>query len=57
MRRIPLSYDNCNPEQSARELVFAFDPTWKTHPGEIEIIKFTDGITNNVSLLATNKEL
>jgi hypothetical protein len=49
LHRIPLSYHNKNPEQSARELVFAFDPSWKTDEGEIEIIKFTDGITNNVS--------
>jgi hypothetical protein len=48
LHRIPLSYDNKSPEQSARELVFAFDPSWKTEEGEIEIIKFTDGITNNV---------
>ena len=50
LHRIPLSYDNKNPEQSARELVFAFDPSWKTEEGEIEIVKFTDGITNNVCL-------
>lgn len=50
LHRIPLSYDNKNSEHSARELVFAFDPSWKTDEGEIEIIKFTDGITNNVFL-------
>jgi hypothetical protein len=50
LHRIPLSFDIKNPEQSARELVFAFDPSWKTDKGDIEIIKFTDGITNNVGL-------
>lgn len=50
LHRIPLSFDNKNAEQSARELVFALDPSWKTDEGEIEIIKFTDGITNNVRL-------
>jgi hypothetical protein len=54
LHRIPLSYDSKNPEQSARELVFAFDPAWKTEPGDIEIIKFTDGITNNVCVLSAS---
>lgn len=48
LHRIPLSYDNKNAEQSALELVFALDPSWRTDEGEIEITKFTDGITNNV---------
>lgn len=55
LHRIPLSYDNKASEQSALELVFAFDPALKTDPGDIEIIKFTDGITNNVGLLPAGK--
>ena len=49
LRYIPLSYNNSEPEDSALRLVYAIEPKWREEEGVVEITKFTDGITNNVS--------
>ena len=50
LRRISLAYNNAESESSALRLVYAIEPKWREEEGEIEVTKFTDGITNNVSL-------
>lgn len=50
LRRITLSYINAEPESSALRLVYAIEPKWREEQGEIQVTKFTDGITNNVSV-------
>jgi ethanolamine kinase len=49
LRYIPLSYNNSESEDSALRLVYAIEPKWREEEGVVEITKFTDGITNNVS--------
>jgi ethanolamine kinase len=49
LRHIPLSYNNSESEDSALRLVYAIEPKWREEKGVVEITKFTDGITNNVS--------
>lgn len=50
LMHIPLSYTNVDSEQSALRLVYAIEPKWREDKGSIEISKFTDGITNTVSV-------
>lgn len=45
---IDLSYDHTNSVDSLRKLVFNIHPKWREHTDELEIVKFTDGITNTV---------
>ena len=45
---LPLTFDNADAENSALKLVYEFNPSWKTSEGEVEIVKFTDGITNTL---------
>ena len=49
LRRISLSYKTSESEDSALRLAYAIEPKWREEEGDIEITKFTDGITNNVS--------
>jgi len=49
LRYIPLSYNHSESEDSALRLVYAIEPKWREEEGVVEITKFTDGITNNVS--------
>ncbi|KAI5279567.1 hypothetical protein KEM54_004117, partial [Ascosphaera aggregata] len=48
LRYIPLSYDHTDSENSARKLVVALFPEWDTAEGDVEFIRFTDGITNTL---------
>ena len=50
IRQIPLSYDCTNSDASARALVFALFPEWEHEEGKLELIRFTDGITNTVRI-------
>ncbi|VBB72817.1 Putative ethanolamine kinase [Podospora comata] len=55
IRRIPLSYDGANSEESALELVLTIRPDWAdTASNKVEFVRFTDGITNTL-LKAVNK--
>jgi hypothetical protein len=49
LRYIDLAFDNHNFNESASELAYSIHPKWREGPGKIDIIKFTDGITNTVS--------
>ena len=48
VRRIPLSYDNAESENSALRLILALFPRWEHEEGVIDFIPFKDGITNTV---------
>lgn len=48
LKYIPLSYNHADSENSARKLVTALFPEWESSEGEIQFIRFTDGITNTV---------
>jgi len=51
LRTIALTYDSSNPDASARALIYALNPDWKTSDGEVEFVRFKDGITNTVPQL------
>lgn len=46
---LPITFDNSDADNSALKLAYAFNPTWKDSEGEVEIVRFTDGITNTLS--------
>jgi ethanolamine kinase len=46
---IPITFDNANPDDSTLELAYALNPHWKTSEGEVDVQRFTDGITNTLS--------
>ena len=48
IRQIQLSYDTADSDVSARKLIFALFPDWEHDEGEVELIRFTEGITNTV---------
>ena len=48
IRRIPLSYNNADSQHSALRLILTLFPDWEHGEGQIEFIRFTDGITNTV---------
>ncbi|MCJ1396338.1 hypothetical protein MMC18_009227 [Xylographa bjoerkii] len=48
LRRISLSYNNADSYASALRLVLALFPDWEHTKGEIEFIRFKDGITNTL---------
>ncbi len=50
LRHIPLSYNNADSQSSALRLILTLLPEWEHGEGPIEFIRFTDGITNTVSL-------
>jgi len=45
---IDATFNNKNLEESAIELVYRIQPKWRAAPGKLEVVKFTDGITNTV---------
>lgn len=46
---INITFDNANADKSALELAYALYPQWKSSEGAVEIVRFTDGITNTLS--------
>ena len=48
MRHIDLCYENADSERSALQLIHTLFPEWKHSEGDVELIRFTDGITNTV---------
>ncbi|EXJ86061.1 ethanolamine kinase [Capronia coronata CBS 617.96] len=49
---VDLRFDNKNVDDSARALVYRIQPKWRDAPGELEIVRFTDGITNTLLKIA-----
>ncbi|EXJ85302.1 ethanolamine kinase [Capronia epimyces CBS 606.96] len=52
---IDLVFDNKHVDDSARALVYRIQPKWREAPGTLEIVRFTEGITN--TLLKVSKYL
>ena len=50
LRRIQLSYDNNDSDNSVLRLAYTIKPKWREDAGDMEVIKFTDGITNTVRI-------
>ena len=48
LRFIPLAYNNADSQTSAMRLLLSLRPEWETAKGDIQFIRFTDGITNTV---------
>jgi len=48
LRYIPLSYNNADSHTSALRLILTLFPKWEHDNGQIEFIRFTDGITNTL---------
>ncbi|OJD17600.1 hypothetical protein AJ78_02299 [Emergomyces pasteurianus Ep9510] len=48
LRYIPLSYNQADSQASALRLVLTLNPEWEHSDGNIEFIRFTDGITNTL---------
>ena len=49
-KQIALSYDGADSDASARALVYQVHTSWKTDPGPVKIIRFTEGIMNTVAV-------
>ncbi|KIX08133.1 uncharacterized protein Z518_02789 [Rhinocladiella mackenziei CBS 650.93] len=52
LEHIDLSFDNNTVDDSACALVYRIQPKWREVPGKIDIVKFTDGITNTLLKVA-----
>lgn len=48
VRHIDLSFESGDCEGSALRLIYALLPEWESSEGDVELIKFTEGITNTV---------
>lgn len=48
IRFIPLRYDHSVSQESALELILALFPDWSNEKQHIELVPFTDGITNTL---------
>ncbi|CAK7220807.1 hypothetical protein SCUCBS95973_004281 [Sporothrix curviconia] len=56
VRLLPLKFDPNDPDGSARQLVLALRPDWRSADSKVEFVRFTDGITNTL-LKAINRRL
>ncbi len=54
LRHISYRFRNEHADRSALDLVEALDGDWKTAAGSVELVRFTDGITNTL-IKATKK--
>ncbi|KAF2637111.1 ethanolamine kinase 1 [Massarina eburnea CBS 473.64] len=54
IRYISQSYDNADSDNSALNLILTLRPEWRESKSTIELVRFTDGITNTL-LKAINK--
>ncbi|TAQ89003.1 hypothetical protein B7494_g2685 [Chlorociboria aeruginascens] len=55
VRFIPLTYNQSESQISALRLVLALRPEWEQTEGKIELIRFTDGITNTLLKVVKQK--
>lgn len=47
-RKLPLSHNNADSRASALRLVLTLFPDWEKSDGNIEFVRFKEGITNTV---------
>lgn len=48
VRHIDLCYNHADSQQSALRLIYTLCPDWEHSEGPVELIPFTEGITNTV---------
>ena len=48
VRFIPLTYNQAESQTSALRLILTLRPEWEHSKGNIEFVRFTDGITNTL---------
>lgn len=53
LQNIPLAYSLAESDASARALIYALNPEWKTSEGDLEFVRFKEGITNTVRQLTS----
>lgn len=53
---IPLSYVHDQSRESALRLVYYIRPKWREDDGTVEIVRFTDGITNTLLQMINRRE-
>lgn len=56
IRYIPARYNNQDSDNSALGLILALRPEWRETKDSIELVRFTDGITNTVRMPGTASE-
>ncbi|KFA61306.1 hypothetical protein S40285_05980 [Stachybotrys chlorohalonatus IBT 40285] len=54
IRFIPLTYDSHNSQATALQLIHTLFPQWASDDSNVELVRFTDGITNTL-LKAVNR--
>jgi len=52
LQHIDIAFNNDAVDDSARALVYRIQPKWREAPGKLDIVKFTDGITNTLLKVA-----
>ncbi|KAK5212532.1 hypothetical protein LTR47_010224 [Exophiala xenobiotica] len=52
LQYVDLAFDSNEIEQSAFTLAYRIQPKWREGPGDMEIVRFTEGITNTLLKLA-----
>lgn len=50
VRQVHLSYNPAESHTSALRLILTLFPDWERAEGKVEFVRFTDGITNTVSI-------
>jgi len=53
VRHIDLCYDHTDSTPSALRLIYTLCPDWEHSEGPVELIPFTEGITNTVRMRCT----
>lgn len=48
LQHIDLCYEHTDSDRSALRLIYNLYPDWEYSEGEVELVRFTDGITNTV---------
>ena len=55
VRFIPLSYNQADSNTSALRLIYTLRPEWENNGGKVELVRFTDGITNTLLKLVNKR--
>ena len=51
-KRLPVSFNQSEPDASALQIVYILRPEWRTSPGTVDIHRFTAGVMNTVCFLS-----
>ncbi|TVY88357.1 Ethanolamine kinase, partial [Lachnellula willkommii] len=55
VRFIPLSFNQTDSNTSALRLIYTLRPEWEHNGGKVELVRFTDGITNTLLKLVNKR--